>query len=125
MKILIIEHDGDAVSSMKAEMIRKWGYEAERAAMGKEALAMLSRDLYDMVILDIDLPDGEGYDLIPHIKKLHPDSYIVTMTAYNSRDLERNVRAQGVIYYMVKPFYMDEVKDLLDYSYTKKHKEVR
>ncbi|MBN2255136.1 MAG: response regulator [Deltaproteobacteria bacterium] len=125
MKILIIEQNKATVSPLKTEMIRKWGYEAERASTGLEALAMLSWDLYDMVILDIDLPDGKGHGLISHIKKLHPDIYIATMTGNNSRDLEREIRTQGIIYYMMKPLDMNEIKDILAHNNTKKHKEVR
>lgn len=109
---------------MKAEVIRKWGYDADLTTTVEEALSRLSRNFYDMMIRDIDYPGGKGYDLIPRIKKFNRDIYIVAMTAYNSRDLERKVRRQGVVYYMVKPFGMDEVKDLLDHSYTKKCEEV-
>lgn len=125
MKILVVEHNGDGTSLMKVKMIRKWGYESELASTDQEALVMLSRNLYDMVILDIDLPSGNGYDLIPHIKKFHPDMYIATMTAYNSRELEKKVRTQGVIYYMIKPFDMNEVKDIAEHIHRKKFKEVR
>lgn len=100
------------------------GHEAELTTTVEEALSRLSRDFYNMVILDIDYPGGKGYDLIPRIKKFSQDIYIVAITAHNSRDLERKIRSQGVIYYMVKPFGMDEVKDLLDHSYTKKCEEV-
>jgi DNA-binding response OmpR family regulator len=118
MKILIIGHNVDDVSSI-AEGMR--GYQTDRASTGWEALAMLQKDLYDMAILDIDLPDGTGHYLIPHIKKNQPNIYIATMTAYNSRDLEKKVRAQGIIYYMVRPFDMNEIKYMLAHILIKKH----
>jgi len=57
------------------------------------------------MLLDIYLPDCKGHELIPKFKEARPDMGIVTITGYNTRELELEVRQQGILYYMVKPYY--------------------
>ena len=122
MDILIVEDD-IVVSSVLTESIQRWGYSAENADTGKDALDKVKQKKFDLILLDIFLPDGEGHRLIPHFKELWPDVGIVTMTGYNTRELEMEVREQGILYYMVKPFETKSLKELLDHishKYSKK-----
>lgn len=123
MNILIVEDDID-VSSVLTESIHHWGYSAENADTCKDALDKVKQKRFDLILLDIFLPDGEGHLLIPQFKELLPDVGIVTMTGYNTRELETHVREQGIIYYMVKPFEIKSLKALLDHISHKYSKKV-
>ena len=114
MNILIVEDDID-VSSVLTESIHHWGYSAENAYTCRDALDKVKRKRFDLILLDIFLPDGKGHRLIPQFKELWPDVGIITMTGYNTRELEMHVREQGIIYYMVKPFEITSLKELLDH----------
>jgi len=76
------------------------------------------------VLVDIYLPDCMGHELIPRFKEIWPDIGVVVMTGYNSRELELEVRRQGVIYYMIKPFSLEVLREILDHMVIKKEREV-
>ena len=114
MNILIVEDDV-AVTSVLTETIQRWGYRAENADTCKDALKKVKQKRFDLILLDIFLPDGKGHEIIPQFKELWPDVGIVTMTGYNTRELEMEVRQQGILYYMIKPFDPMALKELLDH----------
>ncbi len=114
MRILIIEDDPN-VTHYITRRLNKWGYSSESAGTGKLAIQKFTESLFDVILLDIMLPDYKGYDLIPKIKTINPEVHIITMTGYNSRELEQKVRKQGIIYYMVKPIETDNLKLLLEH----------
>ncbi|MBW2332494.1 MAG: response regulator, partial [Deltaproteobacteria bacterium] len=113
MDILIAEDNVGGISNL-TQRIREWGHSAENADTCKDALDKVKQKRFDLILLDIFLPDGEGHRLIPQFKELLPDVGIVTMTGYNTRELEMEVRQQGILYYMIKPFETKSLKELLD-----------
>jgi len=121
MNVLVVEDDV-SVAQVIAESIEGYEHSVETAFTGRDALEKVRQKNFELVLLDIYLPDCMGYELIPQIKEVWPDIGIVTMTGYNSRELELNVRQQGIIYYMLKPFSMNEMKKLLDHISEKEAK---
>jgi CheY-like chemotaxis protein len=94
----------DAVNSGCVHRItRELVHQIETVATGKGLLEMDKTRTFDLVLLNFFLPDIKGYELIPEIKKLWPESRIIAVTEYNSRELEAKVRKEGIIYYMIKP----------------------
>ncbi len=112
MKILIVEDD-EGVASVIGDIVKKLGHKAEKSETGKEAMEKIRKKSFDLVLLDILLPDCKGYELIPQFRKVWPDIDVVTMTAYNSRDIEMEVRKQGVTFYMSKPFNIKQLEAIL------------
>ena len=124
MDILIVEDDVFTAESI-SEIIRRKAHRSETAGTGKEAVERIKKKRFDLVLLDIFLPDCNGYELIPQFKELWPGISIVAMTGYNNRELELKVRNQGINYYMIKPFKLAEVTGMLDHISKKKAKEVK
>ena len=114
MKILIVEDDSQVILYI-TKILDRWGYSSLSAPTGKEALQIFSKKNFDLILLDIMLPDYRGYDLIPKFKEIHAEVNIITMTGHNSRELEKKVRDQGIIYYMVKPVETKNLRLLLDH----------
>ncbi|MCD4675457.1 MAG: response regulator [Desulfobacula sp.] len=112
MKILIIE-DTDQVSKLLKLKVEKWGHKALVAETGKEALDIIKNEMFDLILLDIFLPDTIAYDLIPELKKGWSGMEIITMTGHSSRDVEEKVRRQGILYYMVKPIDLAELEIII------------
>jgi DNA-binding NtrC family response regulator len=121
MDILIVEDDA-SVAEIAQEALESWGHNVERSGTGKSALDKVKKKMYDLVLLDIFLPDIKGYELIPKFKKEWPEIRIITMTGYNSRELEMEVRKQGIIYYMIKPFDAMVLKEIVDHIAKKERK---
>ena len=114
MNILIIE-DNIFEARLIERLAAGWGHRVEISRTGEEALEKFRKGKFDLVLLDIFLPDRQGHHLIPHLKEVQSGVGIVTMTAYNSPELELEVRQQGIIYYMIKPFEEMALKEILDH----------
>jgi len=114
MNILLVEDEVPTAKAIK-ENIEDWGYSAEIAYTGQDALKKVREKSFDLMVLDIFLPDCKGHELIPKFKEARPDTEIVIITGYNTKELELEVRQLGILYYMIKPFDMKEMKEILDY----------
>jgi DNA-binding response OmpR family regulator len=114
MRILLVEFDACLAESMKG-LIGKWGHQTEECAGGKDALSKFRTCPYDLVLMEVDLPDMKGHELIRGLRRMSAETWIVTMTDVNSRELELQIREEGVLYYMVKPFEAESLKSLLDH----------
>ena len=115
MRVLIVDDDIQ-VSSMLEQMIKGWGYQAEVSGTGKDTLKKINEKTFDLILLDIFLPDTQGYELIPKLKRIWSGINIITMTGYSTKELEAKVRRQGIIYYMTKPIQLENLKSILSHT---------
>ncbi len=114
MNILIVEDDPGAAKLLE-KVMQSCGHRTVRADTGKAALAALKKTDFQLTLLDIFLPDAAGYDLLPMMRNMQPDMYVVAMTGQNSRELERKVRSYGVLAYMSKPIETRDVKSIVNH----------
>lgn len=112
MNILLVESDHSTAEGILGAL-GAWGHKAQWSVTGADALERVKQRHFDLILMDIFLPDIHGYELIPKLKKIQPEVKIVTMTESNSRELELQVRKQGIIYYMVKPFSIKIIEEIL------------
>jgi DNA-binding NtrC family response regulator len=78
--ILVVDDDKIILDSI-CEFLRLDGYDAKGAVCVKDALAELRRQAFSLVITDVNLPDGNGFDLLANIKKNYPQSVVIIITA--------------------------------------------
>ncbi|MFQ5627848.1 MAG: sigma-54-dependent transcriptional regulator [bacterium] len=107
--LLIVEDNEDLCQSL-ADVFRRVDYDVKSAHSAKDALAILKKDLIDLVVLDLQLPDGYGLDVFDQIKEIDPDIVVIMITA--SIDVEPAVKAmkRGAFDYFTKPFENDQVR---------------
>lgn len=114
MKILMVGED-----IFEAELIRnlteKWEYRIDRVNTGKEAVDKCGVEDFELVLLDVFLPDMKGYELIPEIQKISPETKLIAVTDSNNPELEMKVRKCGIIYYMIKPKETDHLESIIIY----------
>ncbi len=91
------------------------GHHAMLAGTIKDAVDLVSRQQFQLSFIHLCLPDGDGRDLIVHIKARFPEMHIVAVTDSNSRLLELSARKLGIIYYMVEPFAPPEIDVIVDH----------
>jgi len=123
MHILIVE-DEEVVSEILIARIKLWDQSVVLATSREEALSKIKTSRFDLVLLDIMLPDGLGYEIIPEIKQALPNINIITMTGQNTPDLERTIREFGITYFMAKPVDFDELKNIIDHIANKQKRKV-
>lgn len=106
---LLVVDDEPAIVDTVARFLRFVGYEVRTAATGREALALAREFLPDLVLLDIMLPDSDGFEVLSRLRSDGLPVAVVFLTARDTRkDLVRGLTAGGDDY-ITKPFGLDEV----------------
>ena len=113
MKILIVEDELNLRTTI-AGFLEEEGYGCEQANSLENAKEKLYLYEYDCLLLDIGLPDGNGLDLIKELKKEHPETGIIIVSAKNSLDDKISGLDLGADDYISKPFKLAELLSLLD-----------
>jgi len=88
-------------------------YEVMIANNGREALGLLKKDKIDLVISDIRMPDINGLDLLVRIKMEHPQTKVIIMTAYGSSDVQKEANRRGSLFYIEKPFEINDIRKII------------
>lgn len=108
MKLLIVEDEQDLRSSM-VEYLDKEGFVCEEADSFRSAEDKLAVYKYDIAILDLNLPDGNGLDLLAMIKKQKPETGILIVSARDALDDRVKGLDMGADDYITKPFHLAEL----------------
>ena len=107
-QILIVD-DEPEMCSLLSDILREEGYEAETAVSGEKALAKMGERDYAVVITDLNMKGMPGMTLLKEIKRLHPDTNVLIMTAFGSIESAIEAMKQGAYDYMTKPVKSDEI----------------
>lgn len=102
-RILVVEDDGGLREAL-VDTLLLGGYECREADSGEQALLMLSRQPFDMVISDIQMGGMDGLTLLQTIRQQHPQTPVLLMTAYANIDGAVRAMREGAIDYLAKPF---------------------
>jgi DNA-binding response OmpR family regulator len=110
--ILLVDDDTSILRSF-SRILQKCGYEIETAATGKEAMGKTKNRHFDVVLLDLRLPDMQGTDVLTKARKQLASTVKIMITGFPS--LESGVKAleEGVDGYLVKPVQAQELLTLI------------
>jgi DNA-binding response OmpR family regulator len=108
MKILIVE-DEPALRESIVRFLETEGYLCESAADLFTAEDKLASHPYDLILLDITLPDGNGLDLLDFVRAQHPETGVLILSARNSLDDKVRGLDLGADDYLTKPFHLAEL----------------
>ena len=102
-RILIIDDEEDIGFGLKRSL-EKDGHQVESLLSGEEGIDYIKNNLIDLVLLDIRLPNKDGFQVLSELKEIDPDILVIMMTAYP--DLEPAIRSMklGAYDYLIKPF---------------------
>lgn len=104
MKRILIVEDDSLLNKTLAYNLTSDGYKVTSVFNVKSAVYQLSNNEYDLILLDINLPDGSGYDLCKSIKFKHPDTVIIFLTANDQESDQIRGYEVGAVDYIAKPF---------------------
>lgn len=108
MKLLIIE-DESSLQELMTATLKKEGYVVENAMDYNEAIDKLGGYNYDCVLLDLNLPGGNGLDILEHIKKKSNKLNVIIISARDSIDDKVRGLELGADDYLAKPFHLAEL----------------
>ena len=106
-KILVI--DDELAPRESIRMVLKDRYAVSTAKGAIEGLELMTEDPVDLVVMDIKMPKMDGITALQEIKKNHPDTEVVLLTAYASLETARDAIRFGAFDYLIKPFDKDDV----------------
>jgi DNA-binding response OmpR family regulator len=110
-KVLVVDDEPVVVNSIRKTLARR-AFKVEEAFSGKEALSLIAKGSYDLVLLDMRLPDANGLELITDIRKRKPSLRVVIVTGYASIDTAVEAIKRGASDYVAKPFTPNELYDV-------------
>lgn len=104
MKRILIVEDDRLLNKTLAYNLVSDGYAVEATFNAKNAVDMLNKSKYDLILLDINLPDGNGLDLCRLIKPEHPNTMVIFLTANDQESDQIKGYEAGAVDYITKPF---------------------
>ncbi len=111
-RVLIVD-DEKSMREFLSIVLNKEGYNVAVASHGPEALSLIDKEIYDLVISDIKMPGLSGLDLLKAVKAVSPSTIVLMMTAFASTETAVEAMREGAYDYLTKPFKIDEVKVLV------------
>ena len=108
-RVLVVD-DEPKLAKLTAEMLALDGHEVARAGGGREALALLAAQGFDVVVTDLRRPDVDGLAVLPAARAGPAPPEVVVVTAYGTAENAVAAMKAGAADYVTKPFSMDELR---------------
>lgn len=109
--ILLVDDDTSSLEVL-SEVLTRAGYEILSAMNGYEALTIAQENSIELAILDFNLPDTTGAELLQQIKQFHPDVPVIIMSANTSQQIKLDVFEAGAYTFIAKPI---DLRQLLQF----------
>jgi two-component system copper resistance phosphate regulon response regulator CusR len=108
VKVLVVEDD-PRTAALLADGLRLFGLDTDVAQTGIEGLARVIRSDVDIVLLDLDLPDIDGWDVLREARRVVPDLPVLVLTGRDGIDDRVTGLELQADDYLTKPFAFDEL----------------
>ncbi|MCX6990168.1 MAG: sigma-54 dependent transcriptional regulator [Chlamydiae bacterium] len=112
-KVLVVEDD-PLMRAFVVEVLKRRRSDVVCAGTGKEAVALLQKETFDLVISDIRLPDLSGIEVLRSSKKIHPQTLVILITAYASVETAIEAMRLGAFNYLIKPFPSETLETVIE-----------
>jgi len=114
MSCLLLIDDEEGITLSLRMLFEKKGYDFIGAATGREGLDIAHRELPDIVLLDLRLPDMYGMDILKELKASHPDTVVIVMTGYGEIREAVDAIKLGAEHYFQKPVDIEELSIIVE-----------
>lgn len=111
--ILVVDDQFGDRETLKTILEDK-GYRVATATDGAQAVRLVKERHYDIIFLDIKLPDMNGVETFEQVKKIDPKAVVIMMTGYTEEDLVKRAISKGAYTCIYKPFNMEKIIGLVD-----------
>jgi len=118
-RILVVD-DEKSMRDFFDILLRREEHEVETAASGDEALELIARKAYDLVVTDLKMPRITGLDVLSGVKRASPDTEVIVITAYSAVETAIEAMRLGAFNYLSKPFNNEEIKIVIEKALEKR-----
>jgi two-component system response regulator PilR (NtrC family) len=108
-RVLVVD-DEDALRTVLSSELEGEGYKVAAAADGAEAISILKNQTFDLILLDIKMPNVDGFEVLKFVKETHPETKVIMLTGF--ADLKNAIESKklGAEDFVSKPY---DLVDLL------------
>lgn len=110
MTHVLVVDDETAIRYSVSKTLQRVGYQVQEAASGEDALDMMKRQTFEVVLTDIRMPGLDGVELVRRIKDIDADTIVVLMTAYPSLGTAVEALRLGAHDYLIKPSSSQDIR---------------
>ena len=112
LKALIVDDEID-ICYLLSSILKQQKLQTSYVNTLMDAEKSLFKDSPNLVFLDNHLPDGRGIDFIQHIKKNHPEIFVIMITAHDTLEDRSKAYTQGADMFIAKPFTREVINNIL------------
>lgn len=113
MRILVVDDNKINLLITKNNIEKIEGYSCHTISNGREAISIVKEKDFDMILMDINMPDMDGYDVTKHIRMFNPNIPILALTALNSSEISAKTEAAGIDQIITKPYIFEDFKAII------------
>jgi two-component system response regulator PilR (NtrC family) len=108
-KILVVD-DEPSLREVLSIMLKRAGYFVTSVTDGEEAVELVQKEIFDLVITDLRMPKIDGMEVLKAVKSASPETVVLIITAFATADSAVEAMKHGAYDYLTKPFQVDEVQ---------------
>ena len=112
--VLVIEDSPEIIAFLVNDVLPDCGYRGVSATSGAQALHMISQQHPDVILLDVELPDANGLDLVQQLRLKGNKTPVIVMSAHGSEEIAVRAFRLGVRDYLIKPFTSEQVATAIE-----------
>ena len=115
LRVLIVEDNFDTASALE-RLVQEWGYSSRVCTSANEALALAPYYQPHVALIDIGLPDIDGWELVQRLNQQggKMETTFIAVTAHGEQHDYQKSRAAGITYHLIKPSFQPQLKEILD-----------
>src|SRR5467141_1397455 len=118
-RVLVVDDDKD-VGGFLREALSRWNYDVSLATDGREAVRLISHQIFDAALVDIWMPEMDGLQVLEEIKRHDPALEVVMLTGNPMVETAVQALKSGAYDYLMKPMNLDELQHLLRQVFEKR-----
>lgn len=117
--LLLVDDDRQVLESM-ADWLRDQGFNLDTATNYASAVAALDKKAYDLALVDIRLPDRDGFEVLAYSREKHPNTTVILLTGYGTVDAAVEAIRAGAFDFLTKPLIDDELLMAIERAITQR-----
>ena len=111
-QILVVDDD-KTMRDACHQILARQGFQVEEATSARQGLSLLERSSFDVILLDLVMPDLDGLETLKKIKALDNDCEVVIITGYGSIPTAVEAMQAGAFHFLSKPFVPDDLRTVI------------
>jgi len=124
-KILLVDDDHVALKAISNRLMAETNYDCRCVTSKEKALEAVKKEIFDIIISDYSLPDGNGIEILEAVKSFMYNVPFVIITASEKKELIQRAINQGADDFLTKPFHMDNLPTIIERNIQRKKYEIK